>query len=86
MKHKVFERNINDLKTTVKITLKEALLGFEREITHLDGRIIKLQRTKITRPGEVEKIRGEGMPVYDYPADKGDLIVTYQVEMPTKLT
>lgn len=26
------------------------------------------------------------MPVYDYPADKGDLIVTYQVEMPKTLT
>ena len=38
MKHKIFERSKNDLKATVKITLKQALLGFEKEITHLDGR------------------------------------------------
>lgn len=84
--HKTFERSNNDLKTTVRITLRQALLGFEKEITHLDGRLIKLSRTKITRPGEIEKIRGEGMPVYEYPTDKGDLIITYQVDLPEKLS
>ncbi|CDW83960.1 domain containing protein [Stylonychia lemnae] len=84
--HKVFERAGNDLKTTVKITLKQALLGFEKEFIHLDGRSVIIKRTKITKPGEIEKIRGEGMPVYEYPTDKGDLIVTYQVEMPQTLS
>ena len=28
--HPVFERSKNDLKTTVKLTLREALLGFEK--------------------------------------------------------
>ena len=84
--HPIFERSKNDLKTTVKITLREALLGFEKQLKHLDGRKIKLSHTKVTRPGEVEKIRGEGMSVYEYPSDKGDLIITYQVIMPEKLT
>ncbi len=85
--HKVFERDQNDLKTTVVITLKQALLGFEKELTHLDNRTIKLNRKgKITKPGEVEKIRGEGMPVYEASSDKGDLIITYQVELPKKLS
>lgn len=26
------------------------------------------------------------MPVYEYPTDKGDLIITYQVELPKSLT
>lgn len=26
------------------------------------------------------------MPIYEYPSDKGDLFVTYQVEMPKELT
>lgn len=64
--HKIFERDRDDLKTTAIITLKQALLGFEKELTHLDGRKVKLNRKgKITKPGEVEKIRGEGMPVYE---------------------
>lgn len=85
--HKTFERDNNDLKTTVVITLKQALLGFEKELTHLDNRIVKLNRKgKITKPGEIEKIRGEGMPVYEASSDKGDLIITYQVEMPKRLS
>ena len=66
--------------------MRESLLGFEKELTHLDGRKIKLSRSKITRPGDVEKIRGEGLSVYEYPSDKGDLIITYKVELPKTLT
>lgn len=36
--HSVFKRVGNDLYTSIDITLQEALLGFERPITHLDGR------------------------------------------------
>lgn len=75
--HPVFERSQNDLKATVKITLKQALLGFEKDLVHLDGRPLKLSRSKITRPGEVEKLRGQGMPVYEMSSERGDLIVTY---------
>ena len=85
--HSVFERAGNDLKATVKITLKQALLGFEKELTHMDGRKITLNRKgKITKPGEIDKIREEGMPIYEASSDRGDLIVTYEVELPTKLT
>jgi DnaJ-class molecular chaperone len=53
----------------------------------LDGRIIYLSRVgKITNPGLVDKIIGEGMPIYERASDKGDLIVTYEVELPKKLT
>ena len=53
----------------------------------MDGRIIYLSRVgKITNPGMVEKIVGEGMPIYERASDKGDLIVTYEVELPKKLT
>lgn len=85
--HKLFQRDGNNLKVTVKISLKEALLGFTKEIKHLDGHKVKLNRLdKITKPGEQEKIREEGMPIYEYPSDYGDLIVTYEVVMPEKLT
>jgi DnaJ-class molecular chaperone len=85
--HPVFERSGNDLKTTVKITLKQALLGFEKELTHLDGHIVKLNRLgKITKPGEMDKIIEEGMPVYEMSSERGDLLVTYEVVLPKKLT
>jgi DnaJ-class molecular chaperone len=85
--HPVFERVGNDLKTTVRISLKQALLGFEKELTHLDGRSVSLSRVgKITNPGMVERLPGEGMPVYERASEKGDLIITYQVELPKTLT
>ncbi len=51
----------------------------------MDGHKVLIEKKKITRPGEVEKIRGEGMPIYEYPSDYGDLIVTYEVEFPKVL-
>jgi len=61
-------------------------LGFEKTITHLDGHKVVLNRKKITKPGEVERIKGEGMPIYEFPSDNGDLLVTYEVELPKSLT
>ena len=60
-------------------------MGFEKELTHLDGRKIKLTRNKITKPGDIEKIIDEGMPNYERASEKGDLIITYEVELPRNL-
>lgn len=45
------------------LTLNQALLGFERQLKHLDGRTIVLSRTGTTQPGEVEVVEGEGVRV-----------------------
>ena len=84
--HEIFERDGEDLKTTVKISLKEALLGFTRTIKHLDGHEVKLNKVGTTRPGFVQKVIGEGMPHFNFPLEKGDLFVTYEVEFPKKLS
>lgn len=49
--HPVFQRKKTDLYTTVKLTLKEALLGFTKTIPHLDGHDIVLERSTVTQPG-----------------------------------
>ena len=85
--HKTFTRDVDNLKTNVEITLKQALLGFEMEIEHLDGHKVLLSKKsgQITQPGEVQKIEDEGMPKYGMPSDAGDLYVTYIVRNPLKL-
>ena len=40
--HNLFKREKNDLKITVPISFKEAILGFERNIKHLDNRNIEI--------------------------------------------
>lgn len=77
----------NDLLTTLELNLTEALCGFTRSITTLDGRTLVLR----TSPGEVIKhstvksIPSEGMPVYRNPFDKGNLLVQMSVQFPEKL-
>jgi DnaJ family protein A protein 2 len=74
-----------DLLTTVRLTLVEALLGFSRTVlTHLDGRHIRVTRTRITRPGDIDVVRGEGMPrFHDRNQTKGDLYIRWEVDFPT---
>ena len=88
LEHPVFERKDNDLKVRVHISLKEALLGFEKTLVHLDGALVKFNRLgKVTKPGLMERFKGKGMPLFEsYTGEYGDLLVTYIVDMPTELS
>ena len=70
-----------------EISLKEALLGFEFKIKHLDNHevIIKKEEGQTTQPNEIMLLRGEGMPKYGHPTEFGDLLVEFIVRLPTGL-
>jgi DnaJ family protein A protein 2 len=83
--HESFERSGSDLLTNVTITLSEALFGFSRIlITHLDGRGVHVTSPpgKILKHSDTIILRGEGMPIYKQPDAKGDLYLTFTIEMP----
>ncbi|GFZ44621.1 hypothetical protein JCM24511_02345 [Saitozyma sp. JCM 24511] len=69
----------------VTLSAAEALLGFERNLTHLDGRTITIGRSGTTQPGEVEVIEGEGMPSY-HDVPQGDMYIEYSVVFPTEIS
>ncbi|KAK0530739.1 hypothetical protein OC834_003206 [Tilletia horrida] len=74
-----------DLEATVHLTLSEALLGFDRTVlTHLDGRSIRINKRTghITRPGDVQCLRGEGMPQGGLLERKGDLYINWVIDFP----
>ncbi|XP_026446207.1 dnaJ protein ERDJ3B-like [Papaver somniferum] len=83
--HDIFKREGNDLHTTVSITLVQALVGFEKNIKHLDEHLVEIGSKKITKPKEVRKFKGEGMPLH-ISSKKGDLYVTFEVVFPSSLT
>lgn len=87
MEHPVFKRKGDDLHITQNLTLRQALLGFEIEKTHLDGHKFELKKSRgqVTQPGEKMKIKEEGMPKYGMSSENGDLIVTFEVSLPEKL-
>ena len=61
--HPTFTRDGNDLKCKVDISLKEAILGFERRIPHLDGHNVYIEEAEDIQDGKVLEIENEGMPV-----------------------
>uniref|UniRef100_A0A8C5VRD6 DnaJ homolog subfamily B member 11 n=1 Tax=Microcebus murinus TaxID=30608 RepID=A0A8C5VRD6_MICMU len=82
VKHPMFERRGDDLYTNVTISLVESLVGFEMDITHLDGHKVHISRDKITRPGAKLWKKGEGLPSFDSNNIKGSLIITIDVDFP----
>ncbi|PWZ09557.1 DnaJ protein ERDJ3B [Zea mays] len=83
-RHERYRRDGNDLHTTVEISLAEALGGFEKKVTHLDNHEVEIGTKEITRPEEVRKFQGEGMPLYRS-NEKGDLYVVFEVVFPEDL-
>lgn len=81
-----FRRKGADLYWTEVLSLREALLGgWTRNLTHLDGHVVRLARPagQVVQPRLVEHVRGEGMPRYrDEHAAHGDLVVQYEVVLP----
>lgn len=80
----LFRRQGDDLYTNVNIPLTMAVLGGTVKVPTLNG-AVELKVQPGTQPGQMVRLRGEGFPVYKG-AGKGNLIVTYRVELPKTLT
>lgn len=80
-----FERIGNDLKTKIVIDLYTAILGGEVLVETLDG-TVNLKVKPETQNGVVVRLKGKGFPVYKKEGEHGDLLVVYDVQLPTHLT
>ena len=80
-----FRRDGNDLHTTVDLDLYTAVLGGEIIIDTLDGKV-KLKVKPETQNGSKIKLKGKGIPVYKKENEFGDLVISFQIKMPTNLT
>ena len=85
-KHPTFRREGNNLYTSITVSLKQALLGFDKTFKHLDGRTVDVIREEVTQPGYVIKMKEEGMPIHQRSGEFGDLFITVNVEFPKNLT
>lgn len=89
--HGVFTRKGNDLAMRMNVDFHEAMMGFNRTITHLDERQVTLaldeddvSENPITK-GCVRVVKECGMPVRGRPGKYGDLFVEFDVRLPTNL-
>ena len=85
--HERFKRQGDDLILEESISLVEALVGFDHEVTHLDGHKVRLHASEVTKPGQWHRIEGEGMPKVTNNGDGyGDLRVRYNVGFPSHIS
>ena len=80
-----FRRDGNDLHTTVELNLYTAVLGGEIIIDTLDGKV-KLKVNPGAQNGSKIKLKGKGFAVYKKDGESGDLVITFQIKIPTDLT
>jgi DnaJ-class molecular chaperone len=79
-------RKNDDLYARITLSLKEALLGYERTFKHLDGRTVRVTSNKPTQPFQVTVLENEGMPVHNFASSKGVLYLEHIVRLPSQLT
>ena len=80
-----FKRKENNLYTTVDLDLYKAMLGGEITIDTFDSKV-KLKVKPETQNGTKVKLKGKGFPVYKQEGSFGDLIITYNLRIPTGLS
>mmetsp|Transcript_19999 Transcript_19999/g.63846 ORF Transcript_19999/g.63846 Transcript_19999/m.63846 type:complete len:277 (+) Transcript_19999:383-1213(+) len=84
--HAAFTRRGADLEMELRISLRQALLGFKRRIRHLDGHEVLISHAAVSTPGMVLTFDNEGMPRHGVPSEYGALRVTLQIDFPSELT
>ena len=80
-----FKRIGNDLYLNVSLDLYSAILGGEQIIETFDGKV-KLNIKQGTQNNTKVRLKGKGFPIYKEEGKRGDLIITYIIEIPTHLT
>lgn len=90
-----FRRRGDDMFWREVLSLREAWMGaWTRNITHLDGHVVRLSRKRgeVVQPGLMERVKGEGMPVWREDGGRGmeehafgDLFVEYTVVLPDQM-
>jgi len=84
-KHSVFQRKGDDLYASVPITISQAVLGGEVEMTTLKGNKIFLKIPSGIESGKILRISGKGIPHFSG-YGKGNLYVEINIKIPKKLT
>ncbi|KAI2623175.1 DnaJ-domain-containing protein [Hypoxylon sp. NC1633] len=84
--HPLFVRDGDDLIHTIELELKEALTGWRRTITTIDGKQLNVEKSGPTGPGSLDSYPGLGMPISKKPGERGNFIIKYTVKFPSSLT
>ena len=83
--HPIFKLKKNDLIVKHKISLCNALVDNFIIITHLDKRKIYAKTDNLLLKNRLKYIKNEGMPIYNLPGNRGNLIIKITIKYPEKI-
>jgi molecular chaperone DnaJ len=81
--HEFFERQDEDLYCAVPISITQASLGAEIQVSTLEGKTIKVKIPAGIQNGKMLRIRDEGVPVS---GRRGNLYIKLMIQIPAKLS
>jgi len=81
--HEFFERQDEDLYCAIPISVTQAALGAEIQVSTLEGKSIKVKIPPGIQNGKLLRIRDEGVPVS---GRRGNLYIKMIVQIPAKLS
>jgi molecular chaperone DnaJ len=81
--HEFFERNGADLYCAVPISITQAALGGELQVTTLDDKTVKVKIPAGSQNGKLLRLRDEGVPVAGH---RGDFYIKLMVRIPGRLS
>ncbi|AWP00260.1 putative dnaJ -like subfamily B member 13 isoform 2 [Scophthalmus maximus] len=84
--HPLFVRQHDDLIYKANVSLEMALTGFSVDVPTLDGRLLNIPINEIVHPTYRKVVTGEGMPKSQDPSRRGNLIITFDIQFPEKLS
>jgi DnaJ-class molecular chaperone len=77
--HRFFGRDGKDIRLTVPVTLKEAVLGAKVKVPTPEGPVV-MTVPKGTTSGKVLRLKGKGFTAKD--GSRGDLLITVEIDVP----
>ncbi|MDR2097172.1 MAG: molecular chaperone DnaJ [Spirochaetaceae bacterium] len=81
--HEFFERDGADLYCAIPISITQAALGGELQVTTLDDKVVKVKIPPGSQNGKLLRLREEGVPVA---GRRGDFYIKLIVRIPSKLS
>lgn len=84
--HPLFKRDGADLRYVAKVSLKEALCEAKVEVPTLTKGRLSLPFADVVKPTTTRRIQGQGLPHPKDPSKRGDLIISFDIQFPDKLS
>jgi molecular chaperone DnaJ len=84
LQHKIYTRNLNDLKMNLKLSYSQLVLGDKVEIDTIEGRKIRITIPEYSDVGSNLRIQNKGLKAYNKDT-RGDIVVTLGIIIPKEV-